>query len=596
MRTRIKATRLTCRLCVFSCIAFLISSSFAQAPPSQSEEQPPNNVDSEKPTSQEMKDDMLRLMGQNYTPRELYPSLMQLPDLSPQKRAEIKRLARQRMEDGLKIFTESRAELAAATESNDLRGMQHAAADMRAAIARYESGLAALHALEDGEGPQEIALSWFRHELNLDSSTATGQAAIVSGMTPFHITLCVLLVVFASAMVWMYCLRMRRAAALLHKLSQPTSSSNAAPKGAAVPIASLSTKQDSATVAKQAPWSGALRVASIYSETPNVKTFRFVEPANGVIPFHYLPGQFLRLVLEIDGKPVKRAYTIASTPTRNRYLEITVKREEHGLVSGYLHERVNVGDVINITAPAGTFTFTGSEHDSIVLIGGGVGVTPLMSVVRELTDIGWDKEIYFLLSCRNRDEFIFREELEYLQERNPNLRLVVTLSREPEDLKGFHHGRITKELIANSIPGIANRSVHLCGTPQMADSIKEMLTELGVPSSEIKIEAFGTIKRNPAALDHEKPIPQTDAPRVTFSLSDKSGPLAEGVTILEAAEAIGVDIDNACRSGTCGSCMVKLMSGTVTMEVEDALSPEEKDAGMILACQAKSDAEVIVEA
>ncbi len=83
---------------------------------------------------------------------------------------------------------------------------------------------------------------------------------------------------------------------------------------------------------------------------------------------------------------------------------------------------------------------------------------------------------------------------------------------------------------------------------------------------------------------------------VTFTLSGKSGPLTAGSTILEAAEAIGVDIDNACRSGTCGSCKVRLKSGTVTMDVEDALSAEEKAAGMILGCQATSDADVTVEA
>ncbi len=117
-------------------------------------------------------------------------------------------------------------------------------------------------------------------------------------------------------------------------------------------LAGLSTKQNSSAVAKQASWSGALRVASIYAETPNVKTFRLVEPADGAIPFHYLPGQFLRLLLEIDGKPVKRAYSSASTPTRNSYIEITVKREEHGLVSRYLHDRVNVDDLLTVTAPS----------------------------------------------------------------------------------------------------------------------------------------------------------------------------------------------------------------------------------------------------
>lgn len=615
MRTRIIATRLTCRLCVLGLIAVLIGSSFAQAQPQKSDEQLVDNVEPEKkapgsqyqkreeeqeattsgmPTPQDMRDDMRRLMGP-YTPREFYPSLMHLPDLSREKRAEIKRLAHQRMEDGLQILNTSRAALTAATENNDLSGRARAAADMRAGVARYESGLAALRALEGGEGPQEIALSWFRREMSLDPSTRTGPAAMVSWMTPFHMTLCVLLILFASAMVWMYVLRMRRAAALLHQLTQPPTSSAAEPQEAAS-FANISTKQDSSAVAKQASWSGALRVASIYAETPNVKTFRFVETSGAAIPFQYLPGQFLRLLLEIDGKAVKRAYTIASTPTRNSYIEITVKREEYGLVSRYLHDRVNVGDVLNLSAPAGKLTFTGSEHGSIVLIGGGVGLTPLMSVVRELTDIGWDNEIYFLFSCRTREEFIFREELNYLQDRNPNLRLVVMFSHETEDIEGFHRGRITKELIANSVPRIAQRRVHLCGPPPMADAVKEMLTELGVPSTEIHLEAFGTIKRKPDALANAKLVPQTDAPTVTFSLSDKSGPLAAGATILEAAEAISVDIDYACRSGTCGSCKVRLKSGAVTMEVEDALAPEEKGEGMILACQAKSDAEVIVEA
>jgi ferredoxin-NADP reductase len=213
-----------------------------------------------------------------------------------------------------------------------------------------------------------------------------------------------------------------------------------------------------------------------------------------------------------------------------------------------------------------------------------------------LTDIGWNNEIYFLYTCRTPEEFIFREELQYLQDRNSNLRLVVTFSRATEDIKGFHRGRITKEFIANSVPKIAGRRVHLCGTPPMAKSVKEMLTELGVQPSEIKIEAFGTIKRKPAAHDKEEPVAKEEAPTVTFSLTDRSGPLAAGTTILEAAEAIGVDIDNACRSGTCGSCKVRLKSGSVTMEVEEALSPEEKDAGMILGCQAESDADVIVEA
>ncbi len=522
-----------------------------------------------------------------YTPRELYPSLMQLPDLSPEKRAEIERLARQRMVEGLEVLSENRARLAGAVETNDLGSMQQAAAEMRAAVARYESGLAALRALEDGQAPSEVALSWFRSEMSL---IGTKPEAIAFGMTPFHMTICVLVILFAAVMVWMYVLRMRRAAELLRLMSEPPDARSVEPRTAA------STRRASSAGTEPTSWSGVLRVAATYAETPNVKTFRFVDPAGGHIPFDYLPGQFLRLSLEIDGKPVKRAYTIASTPTRNSYIEITVKREEHGLVSRYLHDHVSAGDLLHVTASAGSFTFTGSEHDSIVLIAGGVGITPLMSVARALTDIGWEKEIYFLYSCRSPEEFIFRQEVEYLRRRNSNLHLAVTFSRAPEEVDGFHRGRMTKEWIASSVPDIAARRVHLCGTQAMAESVKGMLAELGVPSSQVKFEAFGTEKRKPGAGDVDKRPTDEQSPTATYSTSGKSGPLPVGMTILEAAEAIGVDIDYACRSGTCGTCKVRLKSGAVAMQVEDALAPEEKDGGMILACQATSNADVTVEA
>jgi hypothetical protein len=219
MRAQIKATRLSRRLCVSGLIAFLIGSSFAQTSPQKPDEQRADDIEPDKkapgppdqkrqnqkedtiggtPDPKDMTVDTLRRMGP-YTPRELYPSLMQLPDLSPEKRAEIKRFARQRMEDGLQIFTESRAALTAATEENDLIRMEQAAADMRVGVAQYESGLAAFRALEDGGGPHEIALSWFKPEMNLDSSAETEPDSIAFGMTSFHITLCVLLVLFACS-------------------------------------------------------------------------------------------------------------------------------------------------------------------------------------------------------------------------------------------------------------------------------------------------------------------------------------------------------------------------------------------------------------
>lgn len=616
MRVERKTTRITGRMCVavlMTCL--LVRVSVAQEPPPKSgelraeilefskktadlsESSPDEQREQKKAAAKNhmtdhkgMMADMRNHMGP-YTPRELYPSLMQLPKLSSEKREKIERLAGSRMQVGLQILTRGEAALAEATKKNNFNEMQQAAREMQAGVARYESGLAALKALEGGQRPQEIALSWLQSEMNLAPAPPSESRILIWGMTPFHTIMCSILTLFAAAIVWMYFLRMRRVSALLQQL-KPSDISGVKQSATesrffAQPMTTMKTQSGS--------WSGDLRVVSIFSETANVKTFRLSDPRSSLIPFQYLPGQFLQFKLEIDGKPVQRSYTIASSPTRSSYIEITVKREEQGTVSLYLHDHVKVGDLIHVSGPAGKFTFTGSEENSIVLIGGGVGITPLMSVVRALTDSSWDKEIYFLYTCQTPEEFIFREELDYLQRRNPNLKLVVSFSRIKKKIEGFHLGRITKELIADSVPDLAGRRIHICGTPSMALSVKEMLTALGVSPSDIRQEAFGGILRTPERKD-ENPVSDENAPIVTFSQSDKSGPLITDTTILEAAETMDVDIDYSCRAGICGTCKVKLNAGAVSMEVEDGLLSEEKAEGMILACQAKSDVNVDVEA
>src|SRR5439155_26307596 len=131
-----------------------------------------------------------------------------------------------------------------------------------------------------------------------------------------------------------------------------------------------------------------------------VKTFRFGLTNEGPIPFDYLPGHFVTLHVAPQGVPTKRAYTIASSPTSRDRIEITVKREGQGLVSRWLHDELRVGAEVEIEAPNGTFTFSGKEADRVVLIGGGVGITPLMSVIRYLVATNWPGKIHLILGFR----------------------------------------------------------------------------------------------------------------------------------------------------------------------------------------------------
>ena len=339
-------------------------------------------------------------------------------------------------------------------------------------------------------------------------------------------------------------------------------------------------------------WSGALRLAEIIEVAHNVKTFRLVEPAGGKIPFEFLPGQFLTFAIEPFGIPTKRSYTIASSPTRRDSIEITVKRETNGLVSRWLHDAATPGDLLEVVAPNGTFTFTGEEEQSIVLIGGGVGLTPLMSVTRYLTDTSWPGDIHLLLSFRNPREYPFQEEIAALQTRNSRLRVAATMSDPKVEEWTGARGRIDKAFLASAVPNIATQRVHLCGPLAMMNAVTAALLDLGVPPERIKKEAFGTETRDPT---RKAASAGRIVGRVTFQMSQVSAPIAENDTILDVADKAHVFIDNACRSGTCGACRVKLLSGKVRMPVEDSLTQGEKARGYILACQALAESDVVVE-
>jgi len=343
-----------------------------------------------------------------------------------------------------------------------------------------------------------------------------------------------------------------------------------------------------------------LRVAKIYPETTDVKTFRLVACHGGPLPFNYLPGQFLTLTLPVGEKPIRRSYTIASSPTQGYYCEITVKREDKGAGSRYLHDTVKEGDALEVQAPSGKFIFTGKEADSVVLIAGGVGITPMMSITRALTDMGWQGDIYFMVACRDPEHFIFQSELKALEQRHSNLHLHVAMSRIEKDVDGYHAGRLSKDLLADSVPDIASKWIHLCGAPRMMDTTKQMLAELNVPAGQIHLENFGSQQKpraKAAARETAGVSPPTKtAATLNFAASGKSTQFLPDETVLEAAERVDVNIDNSCRVGMCGVCTVKLSSGQVSMEVEDGLDPDDKAAGMILACQAKSAGDVTVEA
>ncbi len=538
--------------------------------------------------------------------RELYPTLMTVPELTPEVRAAIAQDADQRANRGMRRLNEAIVTLNSVSGTDAGVVTAGALDTLREGIADVETAAAARKALAAGAQPREIAVSWFRQTMNIAPSHASLEGRQVFGVSWLHLAIMAAGAAVTFGLIALYVQRVRGAVALVGRLEvapgppPPPIAIRTEPEGQVPPslAPTVGVQQQGSAATK---WTGHLRLSGIYTETPGVKTFRFTNPDGGDVPFIHLPGQFVTVEADIEGRSVKRSYTIASSPTQRRYIELTVKREEKGVMSRYMHDHLKVGDEAAVAGPAGFFTFTGTEAKDVVLIAGGVGITPMMSVLRYLADCDWPGDIFFIYGCRTTDDFIFADELAYLQKRLPNLQVVATMTRTQGSPWAGARGRITRSLIEEAIPNVAGRRVHLCGPPAMMDVVKASLRELGTPPEQIKTEAFGPsepIQRRAtevaAALAKARELPVQAT--VRFARSAKSAPLPADTTILDVADSIGVVIDSACRSGTCGTCKVKLLSGSVTMAVKDALSAEEERSGVILACQAKSVGDVAIDA
>lgn len=547
-----------------------------------------------------------------------FSQLLALPALDDAARQALLRQAEQRSHRGLMLISEAaRAAAHAETATEQIAAVRN----LREGSDLLDSGVAARMALAGTEKPEGAAMNWFRDRLSIEPDET--HAAHPFGLSPSHLLLMMFLLLLSTGLAALQLLRLKRIRRIVAAGKGAAKVVNPQPSLAAVPeiqAATTGTLAPSnapapagASLRKPRPWTGPLRVTRIIRETPTIRTFRLADPSADRLPFDFLPGQFLQIEVEPEpGKRARRSYTIASSPTQRAYVELTVKREEQGAVSRHLHDTLIVGDLVRASGPFGTFIFTGTTADSIVLIAGGVGITPMMSVLRYLTDTAWPGDIFFLYGARSTDEFVFRDEIERLERLHDNLHVFAAMERSPGTVWHGAVGPLTRDMLLSAVPDIARRRIHLCGPPAMMAAMKAELAELGVPEAQLHTEAFGpaSLPIDPVEAPDQPgndasrmvqppaapPAPSTGVAEasVTFALSGVSAALAHDQTVLEAAEGVGVEIPYSCRSGDCGLCVTKLLDGEVTMANEAGLAPEDKANGYILACQAKGSGKPIV--
>ena len=252
-----------------------------------------------------------------------------------------------------------------------------------------------------------------------------------------------------------------------------------------------------------------LKCVQIINETVDVKTFAFTsEPP---VKFDYQPGQFATLNLNIDGKSVKRSYSISSTPSRPHTLEITVKRvpaphdepsAPPGLVSNWLHDNLKVGSQVEMNAPMGKFTNFANPSAKLFLISAGSGITPMMSMSRWICDTVSNVDIVFLHSARSPEDIIFRQELEMMSSRYPNFKLAITVTRPVPGQPWYGYtGRINETILPAIASDYKERTVYVCGPNPFMEATKELLQKINFPMENYYEESFGGAKKKkkPAA-------------------------------------------------------------------------------------------------
>ena len=317
----------------------------------------------------------------------------------------------------------------------------------------------------------------------------------------------------------------------------------------------------------------SMRVERIVDESRGIRSF-YLQANDGVGLPRFEPGQHLpvRVLLEGQQNPAIRTYSVSSSPS-DEFLRISVKRD--GSVSSHLHERIQVGDWIEARAPQGDFTVQASERRPLVLLGAGVGITPLLSMLREVVyqgkRINRMRPTWLIQSSRSVADLAFRDEIDELVARaGDKVKVLRVVSQPPIDGPADSYdraGRIDVELLKTLLP-LNDYDYYLCGPGSFTQALYDGLRALRIPDDRIHAETFGpsTLVRDiEVSVPAAEQVPMADeAVKVLFATSGKDARWEPGTgTLLELAEARGLNPEFSCRGGSCGTCKTRLSSGQV---------------------------------
>lgn len=331
----------------------------------------------------------------------------------------------------------------------------------------------------------------------------------------------------------------------------------------------------------------SLKIKEIIRETPQAVSIAFNIPEDLKSDFSFKAGQYITIKTQVDGKEIRRAYSLCSPPYGDSF-KVTVKEVKGGKFSVIANNKLQAGDTLEVHPPEGKFVFEPSERDKpgiYAAFAAGSGITPVLSILKTVLDREPLSRFVLVYGNKTPDETIFFKELLELQLKYPD-RLFIEFVYSQCKEENCHYGRIDSStvnyVIRNKFKNEDFEKFYLCGPEEMIDLVKEVLLKNGVEEKKITFELFSTSDEGEVKADLEGVTQLTvlvDDEETTFSMPQTT-------TVLEAALDQGLDVPYSCQGGICSSCVARVTEGEATMKKNSILVDSEIEEGLVLTCQA----------
>ena len=329
-----------------------------------------------------------------------------------------------------------------------------------------------------------------------------------------------------------------------------------------------------------------LTIKEVVQETADAITIVFEQHKNKI---NYQSGQFLTLITPINGKEVRRAYSLCSSPYTDDVLAVTIKRVEGGLMSNYLPDNMKAGDQVKIMEPMGVFTteYSATNKRHLILFAGGSGITPMLSIIKSTLSQEPNSIVSLIYANRNIDSIIFKEELIRLETIGEGrLHVIHILDDAPMNWQGYsgllNHDMLTS--LFERIPSWEKSTYLMCGPEGLMNNVETLLAQQKIPNDLIFKESFvqGTINKPDETPSSDKL--QEREVTIIYDSEEYKVTVSADTTILEAALDMDIDLPYSCQSGLCTACRGKCTSGKVKLDEEEGLSESEINDGYVLTC------------